>query len=95
MNSTMNTSDAAAPGAVAAVPAGRHQGCGFARGAAGRADPAELRALASPLRTAEAFGVEDVIDPRETRAYLCRFLDAMQGRLKSDVGPKYKSGVRP
>ncbi len=75
----------------------------FKREIQGAADPAarqreleaELRALASPLRTAEAFGVEDVIDPRETRAYLCRFLDAMQGRLKSDVGPKYKSGVRP
>src|SRR5581483_2492577 len=37
---------------------------------------AELRALASPLLTAEAFGVEDVIDPRETRPYLCRFLAA-------------------
>lgn len=56
---------------------------------------AELRALASPLRTAEAFGVEDVIDPRDTRAYLCRFIDAVQGRLKSSLGPKFKTGVRP
>lgn len=55
----------------------------------------ELRALASPFRTAEAFGVEEIIDPRETRPYLCRFIDAAQGRLKTTVGPKPKYGVRP
>jgi acetyl-CoA carboxylase carboxyltransferase component len=56
---------------------------------------AELRALASPLLTAEAFAVEDVIDPRETRAYLCRFIDAMQGRLATSVGVKVRAGVAP
>jgi methylmalonyl-CoA decarboxylase subunit alpha len=56
---------------------------------------AELRAFASPFRTAEAFGVEEIIDPRETRAYLCRFIDAAQGRLKTTLGPKAKYGVRP
>lgn len=56
---------------------------------------AELRGLASPFRTAEAFGVEEIIDPRETRAYLCRFLEAMQGRLATELGPKPKYGVRP
>jgi acetyl-CoA carboxylase carboxyltransferase component len=56
---------------------------------------AGLRALASPFRTAEAFGVEEIIDPRETRAVLCRFLDAAQGRLATTVGPKAKYGVRP
>jgi acetyl-CoA carboxylase carboxyltransferase component len=55
----------------------------------------ELRALASPLRTAEAFAVEDVIDPRETRPYLIRFIDAAQGALAQNVGPKLKAGVRP
>ena len=55
----------------------------------------ELRALASPFLTAEAFGVEEIIDPRETRPYLCRFIDAVQGRLKTDVGIKYRAGVRP
>jgi acetyl-CoA carboxylase carboxyltransferase component len=55
----------------------------------------ELRSLASPLLTAEAFGVEDVIDPRETRAYLCRFIDAMQGRLATTVGVKRRAGVTP
>ena len=69
----------------------------------GAADPkareaeleAELREYGSPFRTAEAFGVEDIIDPRETRAYLCRFIDAAQGRLKTDIGLKPRAGVRP
>ncbi|MBC7781132.1 MAG: propionyl-CoA carboxylase [Proteobacteria bacterium] len=55
----------------------------------------ELRRLASPFRTAEAFAIEDLIDPRETRPYLCQFIDALQGRLRSDLGPKSKVGVRP
>jgi len=55
----------------------------------------ELRALASPLLTAEAFAVEDVIDPRETRPYLCRFVEAMQGRLATTVGIKRRAGVPP
>jgi hypothetical protein len=36
-----------------------------------------------------------LIDPRETRPYLCQFIDAMQGRLASQLGPKYRAGVRP
>lgn len=75
----------------------------FRKDIAGSADPkareaeieAEMRALASPYRTAEAFGVEEIIDPRETRPYLCRFIDAAQGRLKTTLGPKPKFGVRP
>lgn len=55
----------------------------------------ELRQLASPFRTAEAFAVEDLIDPRETRPYLCQFIDALQPRLKTQLGPKLKAGVRP
>ena len=56
---------------------------------------AELRALSSPFRTAEAFAVEDLIDPRETRPYLCQFIDAAQNRLRTQVGPKARTGVRP
>jgi acetyl-CoA carboxylase carboxyltransferase component len=55
----------------------------------------ELRRLNSPFLTAEGFGIEDLIDPRETRAYLCRFLEACQPRLRSQLGPKPKLGVRP
>ena len=55
----------------------------------------ELRELDSPFLTAQAFGVEDIIDPRDTRALLCRFIDLAQARLKMDAGVKMKSGVRP
>jgi methylmalonyl-CoA decarboxylase subunit alpha len=75
----------------------------FRREIANAPDPAkrtqeledEMREFSSPFLTAEAFGVEDIIDPRETRPYLCRFVDAMQERLEQGLGPKWKSGVRP
>ncbi len=75
----------------------------YRRDIAGAADPAqreqeieaELREFSSPFFTAEAFEVEDMIDPRETRAYLCRFIEAAQGRIRTTLGVKYKSGVRP
>jgi acetyl-CoA carboxylase carboxyltransferase component len=56
---------------------------------------AELRAFSSPLLTAEAFAVEDVIDPRETRSYLCKFINAMQARMSTSAGMKMRSGVAP
>jgi acetyl-CoA carboxylase carboxyltransferase component len=34
---------------------------------------ARLEKFVSPIRTAEAFGVEELIDPRATREHLCRF----------------------
>jgi acetyl-CoA carboxylase carboxyltransferase component len=55
----------------------------------------ELRQLASPFRTAEAFAIEDLIDPRETRPYLCQFIEALQPRLRTQLGPRPKFGVRP
>lgn len=39
---------------------------------------ARLEALRSPLRTAEAFGVEEIIDPRQTRPVLCEFAELAQ-----------------
>jgi acetyl-CoA carboxylase carboxyltransferase component len=36
---------------------------------------ARLDALESPIRTAEAFGVEEIIDPERTRDALCRFVN--------------------
>jgi acetyl-CoA carboxylase carboxyltransferase component len=56
---------------------------------------AELQALSSPFRMAEAFAVEDVIDPRETRAYLNRFVETAYLTLPSKLGPKARYGVRP
>ena len=56
---------------------------------------AEMRRMTSPFLTAEAFGVEDLIDPRETRPYLCRFLEAAYVGMKTRLGPKARAGVRP
>jgi acetyl-CoA carboxylase carboxyltransferase component len=56
---------------------------------------AELLAMNSPLRTAEAFGVEDIIDPRDTRPLLCRFIAAVQPALHARLGPRHVTGVRP
>jgi acetyl-CoA carboxylase carboxyltransferase component len=55
----------------------------------------ELREYGSPMRTAAAFGVEDILDPRETRPYLCRFIELARGWLATELGPKLYSGVRP
>jgi acetyl-CoA carboxylase carboxyltransferase component len=56
---------------------------------------AEIRGYVSPFRTAEAFAVEDLIDPRETRPYLCQFIDAAWPGMQTRVGPKFRTGVRP
>ncbi len=46
-----------------------------------------LQALASPFRTAEAFNIEEIIDPRETRPMLCDFVEIAQSVLKTQLGP--------
>lgn len=56
---------------------------------------AELRQLTSPFRTAEAFAVEEIIDPRETRPLLCEFIELAQQQLKLQTQPRQKSGVEP
>jgi acetyl-CoA carboxylase carboxyltransferase component len=53
---------------------------------------ARLEALQSPLRTAEAFGVEEIIDPRQTRSYLCRFAE-LAAPLRQAGRPHF--GYRP
>ncbi len=58
----------------------------------GQADPlahleairARLNLVRSPFRTAEKFGIEDIIDPRETRPLLCEFADLAWRALGSD-----------
>lgn len=40
-----------------------------------------LTHIRSPFRTAERFGVEDIIDPRDTRPLLCEFADLAWRRL--------------
>lgn len=56
---------------------------------------AEFKPFASPFRTAEAFAVEEIIDPRETRPVLCEFIALAEHRLKSSVGMKPRYGVQP
>jgi acetyl-CoA carboxylase carboxyltransferase component len=46
---------------------------------------ARLGAIASPFRTAEATG-QDIIDPRETRALLCEFVEDAQRILHTQLG---------
>ena len=75
----------------------------FRREIANAPDPAqrereleeELREFASPFRSAEAFAVEEIIDPRETRPFLCNFVALSQSRLRATVGPQAKYGVSP
>lgn len=53
-----------------------------------------LEAIRTPLRTAERFGVDDVIDPRETRALLCDWVRDAYKVLPRLVGrPSF--GARP
>ncbi|MCY3919772.1 MAG: propionyl-CoA carboxylase, partial [Chloroflexi bacterium] len=49
----------------------------------------------NPFRTAEAFGIEDLIDPRQTRSYIHRFLELAYESLSSQLGIVWKAGVRP
>lgn len=56
---------------------------------------ARFRAIASPFRTAEAFGVEDIIDPRHTRRYVADFLDLAYRALPRLAGEPRGLGVRP
>jgi acetyl-CoA carboxylase carboxyltransferase component len=51
--------------------------------------------LRSPLLAAEAFGVENVIDPRETRPLVIRLLEMAQKKRGYSLGIKSRPGVRP
>ena len=54
-----------------------------------------LQAIASPFRTAEAFNIEDIIDPRNTRPILCDFIQTAQGILKTQLGPTVGPSFQP
>lgn len=51
------------------------------------------RAVQSPFRTAEAFRIEDIIDPRDTRPLLCDWIEMAYETEKSNLGVK-KRGMR-
>lgn len=56
---------------------------------------AKLQRLASPFPVAEYLGVEDIIDPRETRPMLIRALESAIPGMARHLGPRPKNGVRP
>ncbi|PZC42160.1 MAG: Acetyl-CoA carboxylase, carboxyltransferase component [Chloroflexi bacterium] len=56
---------------------------------------ARFRSIASPFRTGEAFAVEDIIDPRETRRYLAEFLELAYRALPRLAREPRGMGVRP
>ena len=55
---------------------------------------AELKAISSPFRTAEHFGAQDLIDPRDSRALLCDWVRDAYRLLPEQVGPP-AFGTRP
>ncbi len=48
---------------------------------------AKLHALSSPFKTAEAFNIEEIMDPRDTRPMVCEFVDLAQSVLQTQLGP--------
>ncbi len=56
---------------------------------------ARLNAVRSPYRTAERFGVEEIIDPRETRPLLCAWAEHAHELVGHELGAGPKArGVR-
>ncbi|HEX7036737.1 MAG TPA: carboxyl transferase domain-containing protein [Pseudomonadales bacterium] len=53
-----------------------------------------LRANRSPFARAESFSVHELIDPRETRPRLCRWVEWIQPQLETLTGP-VRFGMRP
>jgi len=51
-----------------------------------------VRSLTSPFRSAEAFVIEDIIDPRDTRTLLCEFANLAAPLRETGVS---KFGIRP
>jgi acetyl-CoA carboxylase carboxyltransferase component len=49
------------------------------------------RKFESPFRTAERFGVIDIIDPRETRSYLCDWIEMAYDSMVDQVQPVFRS----
>jgi acetyl-CoA carboxylase carboxyltransferase component len=55
---------------------------------------AQLASLRSPFLTAEAFGIEEIIDPRDTRPLLVEWARRVFEILPSGLGPRAR-GLRP
>jgi len=55
---------------------------------------AKFNAVRSPFRTAEAFGIEHIIDPRDTRPILCDWVELAYELESTQLGPRLH-GYRP
>lgn len=49
------------------------------------------RKFESPFRTAERFGVQDIIDPRDTRPILCDWVEQAYEILPQQLGPVFRT----
>ncbi len=56
---------------------------------------ARLQAISSPFRNAHAFGIEDLIDPRDTRPLLVDFVEDAWKIIQTQVGPGSGPSYRP
>ena len=55
-----------------------------------------LNAVRSPFRTAEKFGIEEIIDPRDTRRLLCDWAERAHELVSQELGQGPKGrGIRP
>ncbi|MBI4589134.1 MAG: propionyl-CoA carboxylase [Candidatus Rokubacteria bacterium] len=71
----------------------------FSRDIEAAADPAARRAeletyyrrFASPFRTAERFGIPEIIDPRDTRPLLCEWVEEAYDVVATQLGPTYRT----
>jgi acetyl-CoA carboxylase carboxyltransferase component len=54
-----------------------------------------LDAVRNPMRTAERFGIEEIIDPRETRPLLCDWVRDAYAVLRADPPGRPSFGLRP
>jgi carboxyl-terminal processing protease len=50
-----------------------------------------LARVTSPFLTAEIFGVEEIIDPRDTRPLLCEWVEGAYRMLPAELGPKART----
>ncbi len=55
---------------------------------------ARLLEESSPWTLAESFALEEMVDPTETRGYIYHFIEAVQGAIKANLGPKPRYGPR-
>ena len=55
---------------------------------------ARMNAIRSPLRSAEAFNIEEMIDPRDTRPILCGWAERAHHLVAQDLRPRAR-GLRP